>query len=220
MKSVPRCASSKRPTRLAMAPGERALGVAEQLGFGQRLGNGRRVERHEALVRARAVVMDRARDQLLAGAGLALDQHGAVHRRDQLQGLEHLLHRGALADDVVEPVAIAKLCADRNECGTTQFQHGRAIYREIAMCVAHAPACQPFAPRSGAGGSVLRRRWHQAGDSPAISRAECCTMRVRSPDDAQSPLESACFGTEKNESAGRDQSEGIYAGFAHAPRSG
>ena len=73
--------------------GERALGVAEQLGLGQRLGNRGGVERDEALVAARAVVVNRAGDELLAGAGLALDQHGAVHRRDQLQGLEDLLHR-------------------------------------------------------------------------------------------------------------------------------
>jgi hypothetical protein len=49
------------------------------------------------------------RDQFLARAGLALDQHGAVHRSHELQALEHRLHRGALADDVVEPVPVAQL---------------------------------------------------------------------------------------------------------------
>ena len=102
MKSVPRCASSKRPTRLAMAPGERALGVAEELGLGQRLGNGGGVEGDEPLIGARAVVVNGPRDQLLAGAGLALNQHGAVHRRDQLEALEHLSASPALADHVVE----------------------------------------------------------------------------------------------------------------------
>ena len=111
MKSVPRCASSKRPTRLGDGARERALRVAEQLRLGERLGNGRRVEGDEPLIRARAVVVDRPRDQFLAGAGLALNQHGAVHRRHELQALEHRLHRGALADDVVEPVPIAQLRA-------------------------------------------------------------------------------------------------------------
>ena len=88
---------------------ERALRVAEQLGLGERLGNSRRVEADEPLIRARAVVVNRARDQFLARAGLALNQHGAVHRRHELEALEHRLHRGALADDVVEPVPVAQL---------------------------------------------------------------------------------------------------------------
>ena len=37
MKSVPLCASSKRPTRACDGAGERALDVAEELGLGQRL---------------------------------------------------------------------------------------------------------------------------------------------------------------------------------------
>jgi hypothetical protein len=40
MKSVPRWASSKRPTRLAIAPRECAFRVAEQLRLGERFGNG------------------------------------------------------------------------------------------------------------------------------------------------------------------------------------
>ncbi len=109
MKIVPRCASSKRPTRLAMAPVKAPLRVAEQLGLGQRLGDGRGVERDEALVGARAVVVNRPRDQFLAGARLALDQHGAVHRRDQFERREDVLHRRALADDRVEAEAVAQL---------------------------------------------------------------------------------------------------------------
>jgi hypothetical protein len=40
-----------------------------------------------------------------------MDQHGAVHRRDQLEGLEDRLHRAALAHDGVEAVAVAQLGA-------------------------------------------------------------------------------------------------------------
>ena len=48
----------------------------------------------------------------LPAAGLAMNQHGAVHqRRPQFQHLEHLLHRTALTDDGVETVAIAQLRA-------------------------------------------------------------------------------------------------------------
>ena len=53
---------------------------------------------------APAQVVDRAGDQLLAGAGLALDQHRRVGRRDDLDLLQHLPERRALADDLVEVV--------------------------------------------------------------------------------------------------------------------
>ena len=39
---------------------------------------------HERLVLARAVLVDGLGDQLLAGAGLALDQHAGVGRGDPL----------------------------------------------------------------------------------------------------------------------------------------
>ncbi len=111
MKSVPRCASSKRPTRPATAPVNAPLAWPKSSASASGSGIAAALKRDEALIRARAVVVNRPRDQLLAGAGLALNQHGAVHRRDQLQGLEDLLHRRALADDVVEAVAIAQLRA-------------------------------------------------------------------------------------------------------------
>ena len=51
--------------------GERAALVAEQLGLEQIARNRRGVQRDEGLAGARAVVVQRARDQLLAGARLA-----------------------------------------------------------------------------------------------------------------------------------------------------
>jgi hypothetical protein len=49
---------------------------------------------------ARAVAMQGARDQFLAGAGLAVDEHRDVGAREPTDGAEHLLHRRRLADDV------------------------------------------------------------------------------------------------------------------------
>ena len=89
--------------------GERALHVAEQLRFRQPLGNRGGVEGNEPLVGARAVMVNGPRDELLAGARFALDQHGAVHRGDQLERREQLLHRAVAADDVVEPETVAQL---------------------------------------------------------------------------------------------------------------
>ena len=111
MKSVPRWASSKRPTRLAIAPVNAPFACPKSSASASGSGIAAALNSDEALIRPRAVVVNRPGDQLLAGAGLALDQDGAVHRRHELEALEHRLHRGALADDVVEAVAIAKLCA-------------------------------------------------------------------------------------------------------------
>ena len=57
--------------------GEGAAHVAEELGLEQRLGNRAAVDRDEAVRAARAGVVDRARGELLAGAGFAGDQHRA-----------------------------------------------------------------------------------------------------------------------------------------------
>ena len=52
----------------------------KRVGLDQAFGNRRRVERDEVLIAPRAVVVNGSRDQLFAGSGLALDQHGAGHR--------------------------------------------------------------------------------------------------------------------------------------------
>src|SRR5678815_4391417 len=70
--------------------GERALDVAEQLALEQVLWNRPAVDRDEWLAVAGRAVVDLARDQLLAGAGLAGDQHRDVGRRDLLDLAEHL----------------------------------------------------------------------------------------------------------------------------------
>ena len=81
--------------------GERAAHVAEELRFEQRLGNRRTVDLDERHVALRAAVMDGARHHLLAGSGLAGDQHRALGLRDELRALNHFLHRAAAADDAV-----------------------------------------------------------------------------------------------------------------------
>ena len=60
--------------------GEGALLVAEELALEQLARQRGAVELDERALAARALLVDRARDELLAGAGLALDQHGAVRR--------------------------------------------------------------------------------------------------------------------------------------------
>src|SRR4029079_19337842 len=60
--------------------GERAFLVSEELGFEQRLWNRRAVDRDERPVRAPAERVQRARDQFLACAALAEQQHRRVGR--------------------------------------------------------------------------------------------------------------------------------------------
>jgi len=45
------------------------------------------------------VAVQRARDELLAGAGFAVDQHGRVRLGKPADGAEHLLHRRRLTED-------------------------------------------------------------------------------------------------------------------------
>ena len=58
--------------------GERALLVAEQLALEQVGGDRAAVDRHERALAARTEIMDGARDDFLAGAGLAEDEHVGV----------------------------------------------------------------------------------------------------------------------------------------------
>ena len=87
---MPRCASSKRPGLRVAGAGERALLVAEQLRLEQRLGNRRAVDGHERTVGARAQRVQRAGEQLLAGAALAFEEHGRVGGGRAVQLLRHL----------------------------------------------------------------------------------------------------------------------------------
>ena len=96
---------------IADRAGERAAHVAEQLRLEQRFRNRAAVERDEAVHAPRAVVMNRARDDLLAGAGLAGDEDRAVGRRDGLEQLKQPRHRAALADDAFEAIPLLELRA-------------------------------------------------------------------------------------------------------------
>ena len=75
---------------LLAGAGEGAFFVAEQLAFEQRLGQRRAGDRHERLLRAVAGIVDGARDQLLAGAAFALNQHRAAQAGHLLRQLQNV----------------------------------------------------------------------------------------------------------------------------------
>src|SRR5690606_28575104 len=99
--------SARRELEPALArgqrAGERALLVTEQLAFEQ-LGRDRAaIHGDERTVTARRMVVNVARDDLLASPGLAAQLHGRLPRRDAQDHLPHGLHRGAAADQRAEP---------------------------------------------------------------------------------------------------------------------
>jgi hypothetical protein len=81
-------------------PREGAGLVPEQLRFEQGVGQRPAVDGHEGTVPTGAQAVNGARHQLLAGAGLALDQDGAFALRDAGERLDEPPHGRAAADDV------------------------------------------------------------------------------------------------------------------------
>ena len=82
--------------------GEGARFVAEQLAFDELGRDGRAVQLLERRLGARRGAMDGARDELLAGAALAGDEHARVRPRSAQHALPKLRHGCALADELVE----------------------------------------------------------------------------------------------------------------------
>ena len=82
--------------------GKCALLVAEEFGFQQLLRNGRAVDGDESLVASRAQGVQCARQQFLAGAALAQDQHCDVRGGDLLDHAADVLHRAVDRDDALE----------------------------------------------------------------------------------------------------------------------
>src|SRR4029079_3217544 len=106
----PAVGGDELPGLLAHGAGERSLLVPEELRLDELLGDGRAVDLDERPVRARRAAVDLARHELLAGAGLALDQDGRLRRRGEVDLAAQLLHRRRLADDLVVALdAVAQL---------------------------------------------------------------------------------------------------------------
>ena len=72
--------------------------MTEQLAFDHAVSEGLAVDRDEGAVGARAPVVEHPRDQLLAGAALALDERGRTRRRDPAHHRDQLLALRALGD--------------------------------------------------------------------------------------------------------------------------
>src|SRR5580700_1428163 len=92
----------KAPDALRDRACESASLMAEYLAFQQPGWNRRAVQLDERILHTRAQIVNRAGDQLLAGAGLSADQHGGVRRRHRFHLLQHSPQRFAFADNLFE----------------------------------------------------------------------------------------------------------------------
>src|SRR5262249_5141577 len=97
------------PDALGDGARERAALVPEELALQQAGGNGGAVDRDEGALAALSRVVDGPRDQLLAGSGLAQDEHRRAGRRDGLHLMEYALQRGRPSHDLLEVVLGAEL---------------------------------------------------------------------------------------------------------------
>src|SRR6185436_11595342 len=92
---------------LLVRAGERALLVPEQLALEEALRHRRAVLPDEELVAPPRAVVDGRGDELLAGAGLALDEHRHARVDDLVDLLVERTHRVALTDDLLARAAAA-----------------------------------------------------------------------------------------------------------------
>src|SRR5512134_97095 len=88
------------PAPLRLRPRERAALVAEKLRLEQLARDGRGIDCNERPGRARTVTVQRARHELLAGAGLPGDEDRGVRLGQAADRAKHLLHRRRLAEDL------------------------------------------------------------------------------------------------------------------------
>src|SRR5439155_11397954 len=108
------------PLLSLMRPRERALLIAEELRLDQGVRYRTAVDRDKRLLASRTQVMDRPRDELLAGAGLALDENSQRRVGHLLDLLDDLLHLPVRAhqkpqwalDDLVRLPQIARALLD------------------------------------------------------------------------------------------------------------
>ncbi len=103
---MPPAASSKRPLRSLIAPVNAPFSWPNSSLSSSVSGRAAQLTVTNGLRGAPAVVMDGARDQFLARAALAAQQHRRVALGDVRDQVVYRLHRAGVADDVCGPEAV------------------------------------------------------------------------------------------------------------------
>ena len=132
-KIVPLSASSNRPLRRASAEVNAPFSWPNSSLSSSVLGQRRAVDRDQVPLPLLARVVDGLGDQLLAGAGLALDQDGALGPGDVADQLEDAVHLRVLADDVVEAVALLELLAEPQDLVLKRPLLQRPVHHQLQV---------------------------------------------------------------------------------------
>ena len=143
-------------------------------------------------LRALRVVVDRVRDQLLARARLAADEHRRAARRDLRDLLVHLTHRSTGADEVRELVPLLQLEPQVGvfveETAALRFGEPRRFHRlcrhrrddleeaHELLVLAVLLQLQLDAERADGRAAVEDRRADEAGGHPLQAPAPCRTV--------------------------------------------
>src|SRR5205807_115774 len=142
----------EEPAPVLGGAGERAADVPEELALAQVVGDRAQVHRYEPAAARLAAGVDGVRHELLAGAGLTVDQRGRVGALDLAKKCQHAPHRGALREDALVAIELAELLR-RERRG---FQADAAQPLVLALEVARYAPRVGGAERDGADG--LQRR--------------------------------------------------------------
>ena len=105
--------------------------MTKQLRLEQVLRQGAAVDGHERMVLPIAVEMQPARDQFLAGAAFAYDQHCAVRVGHLVNKIINLLHLPAGADNVLETITILQLLPQINVLPQRRLIIQRPLHRQL-----------------------------------------------------------------------------------------
>ena len=140
--SVPPLRRLEEAVAVLGGAGEGALAVAEELGLEQLLGDRAAVDRDEGPSLRVAARVDRARDQFLAGARLAVHQHRRHAARHLLDQRAHLLHRRRTRRPAAASAAAAPAArtarGGRSRAARRRCSDGRPTAPSSAPCGAAA----------------------------------------------------------------------------------
>jgi hypothetical protein len=127
--SVPPAAARKTPSWSLTAPVKEPRRWPKSWLSRQRLREARAVDRHERRLRDRAPAVDRPRDELLAGAALARDQHGALRLAHRIDEPIDRLHGLARADELPDALEAPDLRAEARVLALERLEPQRALDR-------------------------------------------------------------------------------------------
>ncbi len=151
-------------------PGERPALVAEELRVDQFRRDRAAVDPVERAAAAGRAIMDRPRDQLLAGPGLAEDQDGGVAAGDQFHPLHHRPKPRLDADDRLADLLPSQLSQQRAFVGLGGLAQGGHFPQPQVVLQRRRKRLQQELHQPGVGGLEGAARRRQKNQDAAVPR--------------------------------------------------